>query len=97
MANFLANLHNAVQSNIQSNNSLQALAQKLANFGSMIPTLVQSADQAQVSYQRLRKKVSKKLKKETKNHGLALENLGWGRLREFVESAFYGDNLNVTS
>lgn len=70
---------------------------KLASFGSMIPTLVQNADQAQVSYFKLRKKVAKKLKKEGKRHGLALENLGWGRLREFVESALYGERLDLTS
>lgn len=98
MANFIIDIRNSLQSNLLNNPNVQGqlkgINEKLGDITKGLPNIVGNIT-GSFNYLALRKKISKRLKREKRKYGLALEFLGWGTLAKFLDSAFMGDLLDV--
>lgn len=95
----LTNLHTNLQAQIKGNEVMNNIMQKIGDISAKMPKLLSNVEGVVLSqYQRLRKRVGKKLRKQSgKRSRLALQFLGWRTLEELLDAAFCGREVDVIS
>lgn len=97
MASLTTNLHKSAPDLQMGNNFVDGIRAKIREISTKIPDFLGSMDIAgNPKLKTLKRSLLKKLDGKRKKFRLALESLGWGTLADLLETAFCGQQLDVT-
>lgn len=97
MSSLTTNLHKSTGDLQMGNNFVDGIRAKIREISTKIPDFLGSMDVAgNPKLKTLKRNLLKKLDGKRKKFRLALESLGWGTLADLLETAFCGQQLDIT-